>query len=467
MTGSSIRLNLLKWLIAPLLLINLVGAGLTFWLAWTPTRTAWDQSLADAAWALVPRLKDNGTNVVIDLTQQAEQVLRVDHFDSIFFVVRDTAGTTLAGDQDFPPMPSIVAIDDPHADEGMMRKEPVRVITLKTRIGAHTVYIGAAETLRKRTRSLWLIVAALLTIEVLLTCVAIAVVRSAVRKALRPLESMRNALDRRRDIDLSPLPEVDAPVELEPLLAAVNGLLQRAQDGASAQRNFLANVAHQLRTPLAGVKIHLEWLQARHADNAETAATASMMMAATERMIRQSNQLLALARAEPSYFNNRDLEPVALDELVSEAVQQFVQQADLRRIDLGFDLRPARVVGDRFLLRDLVDNLIDNAIRYTPVAGTVTVRCWEQDQHCILAVEDSGPGIAAAHREAVFDRFYRIDDKTDGSGLGLAIVRDIVADHGAQVTIACGENGGGTHFVVTFNVEPDRRKAGSPDRNRL
>lgn len=452
MTGSSIRLNLLKWLIAPLLLINLVGAGLTFWLAWAPTRTAWDQSLADAAWALVPRLKDNGTNVVIDLSQQAEQVLRVDHFDSIFFVVRDTAGATLAGDHDFPAMPALAAVDDPHADEGMMRQEPVRIITLKTRIGAHTVYIGAAETLRKRTRSLWLIVAALLTIDLLLTCVAVAAVRIAVRKALHPLEAMQSALNRRPDVDLSPMPEVDAPVELEPLLAAINGLLQRAQDGAKAQQNFLANVAHQLRTPLAGVKIHLEWLQARHAGDAETTVTSSMMMAATERMIRQSNQLLALARAEPSHFTHRDLQPVALDELVAEAVQQFVQQADLRRIDLGFDLRPAHLIGDPFLLRDLVDNLIDNAIRYTPVAGTVTVRCWEQGRHCMLAVEDSGPGIAAAHREAVFDRFYRIDDKTVGSGLGLAIVRDIVADHGAHVAIDSAADGGGTHFVVTFKA---------------
>ena len=141
--------------------------------------------------------------------------------------------------------------------------------------------------------------------------------------------------------------------------------------------------------------------------------------------------------------------------------QHFVQQADLRRIDLGFELLHAEVVGDRFLLRDLVDNLIDNAIRYTPVDGTVTVRCRREIERCILVVEDNGPGIAAAHREAVFNRFYRIDDKTAGSGLGLAIVRDIVADHGARVSIGTGPDGSGTHFVVEFHPAANGPTSGS------
>lgn len=171
-------------------------------------------------------------------------------------------------------------------------------------------------------------------------------------------------------------------------------------------------------------------------------------------MIRHTNQLLALARAEPSQFTRERFETVALDELVAEAVQQFVQQADLRQIDLGFELQSAQVLGDRFLLRDLVDNLIDNAIRYSPMAGTVTVRCWQEATRSVLVVEDNGPGIAEGHREAVFNRFYRIDDTTAGSGLGLAIVRDIVADHGAFASIVPGPEGVGTHFKVDFPASP-------------
>ena len=453
--NPSIRTTLLRWLIVPLLAINLVGAGLTFWLAWAPTQTAWDQSLADAAWALVPRLKDSNGAIAIDLPQQAEQVLRVDHFDSIFFVVRDTDGKTLAGDQDFPTMRAALNVDDPAMSDGVMRGEPVRIISLRTTVGAQAVFIGAAETLRKRIHSRLAIVVTLMLMEALLTCVAVVIVWIAVRNGLRPLHAMQRILNQRKDADLSPLPRLDAPAELVPLVGSVNNLLSRAHASATAQQNFLANVAHQLRTPLAGVKVHVEWLQARHADDPETARTAAMVMASTERMIRQSNQLLALARAEPSQFAHRSLAPVALEGVVAEAVQQFVQQADLRRIDLGFDLHAATIMADRFLVRDLVDNLIDNAIRYTPVGGTVTVSCWREHHECHLVVEDSGPGIDAAHREAVFDRFYRIAEDTLGSGLGLAIVRDIVADHGARITITAGPDGEGTHFIVVFDAATD------------
>lgn len=448
---ASIRINLLKWLIAPLLLINLMGAALTFWLAWSPTQTAWDQSLADAAWALIPRLKESQGVITIDLPTQAEQVLRGDHVDSIFFVVRDAQGRTIAGDADFPVLAPINQFDEPHVDDGSMRGEPIRIISLMTHIGTHSVYLGAAETLRKRNRSQWIIVIALLLIEAVLTCLAIAIVWIAVRKGLLPLQKMQVDLNARQVLDLSPVAGLGAPVELEPLLAAVNGLLLRAQDGAQAQQNFLANVAHQLRTPLAGLKIHLEWLQHRHAADADGSRTVAMMMALAERMIRQTNQLLSLARAEPSQFARTSLSPLALDALVAESVQHFVQQADLRQIDLGFDLHATTVIGDRFLLRDMLDNLIDNAIRYTPKNGTVTVRCRQEAQHAVLVVEDSGPGIDPEHRELVFNRFYRVDDKTAGSGLGLAIVRDIVEDHGARVHITAGPNGStGTSFSVNF-----------------
>ncbi|MBC7415514.1 MAG: sensor histidine kinase [Herminiimonas sp.] len=456
--NPSIRLTLLKRLIGPILLINLIGAGLTFWLAWAPTQIAWDQSLADAAWALVPRLKESDGAVSIDLPQQAEQVLRVDHFDSIFFVVRSMAGNTLAGDHDFPALSSDVPFAEPHTSDGIMRNESVRIITLKTTVGSHTLLIGAAETLRKRTHSRWVIIITLLLLEALLTCVAVTIVWFAVKKGLQPLQQMQDDLNRRQPSDLSPVAEPDAPVELAPLLTAVNGLLQRAQDGALARQNFLANVAHQLRTPLAGVKINLEWQLQRYAGDSEATQTTGMLLQATERMIRQTNQLLALARAEPSQLTHSRFEVVRLDALVADAVQPFVQQADLRRIDLGFELQPAAVWGDRFLLRDLVDNLIDNAIRYSPIEGTVTVRCWQDATCSVLVVEDNGPGIAETHREAVFNRFYRIDDTTAGSGLGLAIVRDIVIDHGASTSIEAGPGSIGTHFRVAFPARSPHQK---------
>jgi two-component system sensor histidine kinase TctE len=160
--------------------------------------------------------------------------------------------------------------------------------------------------------------------------------------------------------------------------------------------------------------------------------------------------LLALARSEPGLFESRKLEELSLHKLVEESVQHFIEEADKKQIDLGFDLQPARLRGDRFLLADLIDNLIDNAVRYSPQHGTVTVRCLEEEGATVLSVEDSGPGIAPEHRELIFDRYYRANDKIAGSGLGLAIVREIAHDHGGVITVDCKEEGQGTIFTVRF-----------------
>jgi two-component system, OmpR family, sensor histidine kinase TctE len=446
----SIRLNLLKWLIAPLLIINLIGAGLTYWLAWAPAQIAFDQSLADAAWALVPRLEDIRGTLSIDLPKQAEQILRLDHFDAIYFIVRTPDGKTIAGDKDFPVLQLPDRIDDPVAYNGSMRGEEIRIITLKTIIDTEPVLIGVAETLRKRTHIRYVIFVALLLLEGLLTLVSIGIVWLGVTKGLFPLKKMQTDLNSRKHDELSPVVDTNIPLELHPVVNAINGLLNKVQIGASVRQDFLANVAHQLRTPLAGLKMQLEWLQQRHATEPETAHSADLMMASTERMIRQTNQLLALARAEPSQFEKKRLEIVELNKLVEESIQHFVEEADKKNIDLGFDLEPTIVMGDRFLLRDMIDNLIDNAIRYSPRAGTVTVCCRQEMQHGILSVEDCGPGIAASERDLIFNRFYRVNDKVAGSGLGLAIVRDIVKDHGAKIMLTSDAMDKGTIFSVQF-----------------
>jgi two-component system sensor histidine kinase TctE len=226
-------------------------------------------------------------------------------------------------------------------------------------------------------------------------------------------------------------------------------LLGQLQAGAKAQQDFLADMAHQLRTPLAGIKLQLEWLGARHGADPETVHSLHLMQQSNERMIRHSNQLLALARAEPSRFAKARLELLDLAELVGEAVQVFVDAAARKRIDIGFELAPAPLAGDPALLRDLIDNLVDNAVRYTPSGGCVTVRVASGERGAMLVVEDSGPGIAPRHRAEVFERFARLDEKTPGSGLGLAIVRDIVLAHGALISIG-GEPGQGAVFTVVF-----------------
>ena len=337
---SSIRIRLLKWLIGPILLINLAGAALVMMLAWTPSKMAFGQGLASIAGALV-------------------------------------------------------------------------------------------------------------ALEALFTLALVGLIWFSVTNGLQPLARLSAILRAREADDLAPLGDHAMPVELAPVVSAFDDLLAKLQAGAHAQHDFLANVAHQLRTPLAGIKLQLEWLGARHAGDADSVHSIRLMLQSSERMIRQTNQLLALARAEPSHFEKTRLEPLDLAALVAESIQHFVDQAGQKDIDLGFELAPLQVAGDRFLLRDLIDNLVDNALRYTPAHGAVTVSCLRAGHHGVLRVEDSGPGIAPDQRQRVFDRFVRLDDKTTGSGLGLAIVRDIALAHGATIAID-RRDGGGAVFSVRF-----------------
>jgi two-component system sensor histidine kinase TctE len=455
---NSIRLRLLKWLIVPILLFNLAAGALTYLLAWMPAQSAFDQGLSDSAGALVARLQLAGGQVQVDLPRQAEQVLRADAVDAIYFVVRRADGTVVAGDPDFPAFTTVPG-QPAQAIDASMRGEPVRVAAIGVALAGAAatdgaVSIGVAKTLRKRLQIRGAIVRALILLEALFTAALVGLIWFSVTNGLRPLSLMRAELKGRDGDDLAlsfqPLPDDGVPYELVPVVGAFNDLLGRVQDGARAQHDFLANVAHQLRTPLAGIKLQLEWLGARHAGDAETTGSLRLMLASTERMIRQSNQLLALARAEPSHFEKTRLEPLDLSRLVQDSIQVFVDAASKKQIDIGFELAPAPVVGEHFLLRDLIDNLVDNAIRYTPPGGVVTVRCNPGPDGVLLVIEDSGPGIEPAKRTLVFNRRVRLDDKSSGSGLGLAIVRDIALAHGATISIGGHPDSSGVVFCVRF-----------------
>jgi two-component system sensor histidine kinase TctE len=438
---TSIRVRLLKWLVGPILLINLAGAALTWVLAWTPAQMAFDQAIADAAGALSARVIAGPGGTRVDLPAQAEQLLRGDQADAVYFVVRRADGARLAGDADFPPLPRGAAVID-----AVMRGEPVRLAARRELAGG--VEVGVAKTVRRRLAQRSAILQAVLPLVALLSLALAGLVWFAVTRALLPLARLRGDLNERAAQDLTPVATV-VPLEVAPVVSAFNGLLDKVQAGVRAQQAFVADVAHQLRTPLAGVKLQLEWLEARLRGDVDAVRSIRLMLSANAHMIRHTNQLLALARAEPSRFEQKRLERLDLAELVTGSVQHFVEQAAAKGIDLGFELAPARVAGDRFLLRDLVDNLVDNALRYTPAGGVVTVRCTGEGGQGVLVVEDSGPGIAPARRASVFERFVRLDETSSGSGLGLAIVRAVATAHGATVDI--GErDGGGAVLTVRF-----------------
>jgi len=434
---SSIRLQLLKWLLGPILLVNLVLAALVVGLAWTPAQVAFDQGLSDSAEALAARLAGGAA------PQVPGPGFESGGKDRIWFALRDAKGAHLAGAAGFPALhPGRAAYD------GEIDGEPVRVVARALATPDGPRQLGVARTLRQRLDVRAAIVRSLTVLVALVTVTLVGVVWLSVSNGLRPLARIRAELAARGPGDLAPLPAEQVPYEIAPVVTGFNELLDKVEAGSRAQRDFLADMAHQLRTPLAGMQLQLEWLGQRHAADAETRRALEMMGLSNERMIRQVNQLLALARAREGQPATAPA-PLDLALLVGESVQFFVEKAARKDIDIGFVLNPAPVAGDPFGLRDLIDNLVDNAIRYTPPGGQVTVGCGREAQQTRFTVEDSGPGIPAARRAAVFERFVRLDDKTGGSGLGLAIVRDIARAHGARVVVGDADDGGAS-ITVTF-----------------
>jgi two-component system sensor histidine kinase TctE len=274
----------------------------------------------------------------------------------------------------------------------------------------------------------------------------------AVGRGLVPLASLQRELATRSHRDLSPLPEQQAPEEVRPLIRAMNELLGRLSQALEAQQRFIADAAHQLRTPVAGIKTQME-LVLRQSPAGEAQATLKQLQAATEQTTRLVNQLLSLARAEPGASRGQGGESIDLARLARDTTTEWVPRAIARNIDLGFDspLAAAHVEGDSFMLREMLNNLLDNAVRYTHPGGQVTVRVTPRGRGVALSVEDNGPGIPDTERERVFERFHRIlGTGAEGCGLGLAIVREIAISHGAEASLSSGANDSGTLVRVDF-----------------
>ncbi|MFV0664900.1 ATP-binding protein [Denitromonas sp.] len=264
-------------------------------------------------------------------------------------------------------------------------------------------------------------------------------------RGLRPLDTLAHAVTARRADALAPLSAEGVPDEARPLVSALNGLLDRLSQALSAQRAFVADAAHALRTPLTALQLQLQ-LTERADSAAERAAALAELRGGLARAIRLVEQLLTLARQAPdSAPAEAPVAPVDLAALARSALTALAPLAEARDIDLGATALAddAVVRADAAALRSALDNLIDNAIRYTPAGGRVDLAVRRAEGRLWLEVSDSGPGIAPEARERVLDRFYRQDDATsDGSGLGLAIVKAIAERHGAVLTLDDAEGGG-------------------------
>jgi two-component system sensor histidine kinase TctE len=282
----------------------------------------------------------------------------------------------------------------------------------------------------------------------------------AVERALRPLLQLKDAVERRSPRDLSAIDPQASPEEVRPLVDSLNRLFGLVNAQAESQRRFVADAAHQLRTPLAGLQAQVEaWAQAASVANPTDGnivlrtEEVNKLRGATRRTSQLANQLLALSRADARTLQAQPMQPVDLKLLCEEMLEAHLDAATRKRIDLGLDAQPVRAPGHEWLLRELLGNLVDNAVKYTPVGGTITIRCGLREGSAFLEVEDDGPGIAADERARVLARFYRVlGTAGEGNGLGLAIADEIARVHGNQLLLAPGQGGRGLCISLAWAV---------------
>ena len=438
-------------LLPPVAALLVLGAFGAYFLSLEPASEAYDQALVDVAIALGERIRSSGDSVLFDLPGDAEQVVRTDKYDAIFYQLRRPDGSTLAGDPGLPAIPAGAQPEDGViAYDGIYHSQPIRVVAMLVPCGGQVCTVQVAETTNKRRKLARNIVLSSLVPELAITLASLVLVWFGVKRGLAPLEDLSSEIRARSARDLRPIDPGHAPEEARPLVSALNQLFGQVAGASSSQQRFLANAAHQLRTPLAGLQAHTEIALAQGVPG-DIRAQLEQVHSATIRTARLANQLLALARAEPGGTRSDVVAPVNLRTLVEDVADEWVHRAMAREIDLGFELADAQVAGDALLLREALSNLIHNALEYSPHGARVTVRTGTRNQRPFLEVEDDGPGIPPAERERVLERFYRVPGTAGtGSGLGLAIVREIAAAHGSALAIGAGEDGRGCKVGVTF-----------------
>jgi len=467
--------EILDWMLAPLLLLWPLSVTITYIVAQNIANAPFDRNLEQSVDLLANRLRVERGEVTLQLPLPAGDLLREELPDSVMFKIVAAGGRLVAGDAELPSptsdgggTPGNVRLRD-----DMAHGNDVRVAFAWVRPPGPNgpaqppVLVQVAEVLDKRAQLANEIIRGVIVPQFATLPIAVALVWFGLTRGLKPLSALQARIRARRPDDLAPIDPHAAPEELSPLVEAFNDLLARLEQTLASHKRFIADAAHQMKTPLAGLRTQAE-LALRETDPHELKRSLQQIAAATERATHLINQLLALARAEHQATDPTAFEAIDLAALARDLVRGWVPQALARRIDLGFETidcgsdRPARVIGAPMLLRELLKNLIDNALRYTPPSGSVTVRV-RAGTSVFLEVEDTGTGIAEAERHRVFDRFYRVlGTAADGSGLGLAIVREIVTQHEALLRIGENPRSSSASFPGTLISIEFSHTAGTP-----
>lgn len=452
----SLRRRLLARLWIPLAGAFLTGALLSFVVAYHFGKVVLDRWLLDSAMTLATQLRADTGHVSLDLPPSAVEMFEWDAVDRIYEEVTSPNGRRLFSNAVFPAAPVGLQPGNPQYYDASIQGNPVRVVAVAVRSPAEPsgyVTVQVAETKRKREELMSHILLVLVPLQGLVLIAAGSIIWYAVTSSLASLDKVALRLGRYEATSLRPLGDsADAPLEVRPLVHAIDTLIQKLSEARGVQQRFVANAAHQLRTPLATLQVNTE-RALRERDPSRHAEALKQLLDAVTRMRHLTQQLLTLTRSDPSASSALTLQTVSLAELARSELEHWVDAAAKREIDLGYDGPDtgATVRGEPQLLREVIANLVDNALRYGKVRGEVTVGVRE----CPLSlfVEDDGPGIPVEERERVVEPFYRLaQGRGNGCGLGLAIVREIAALHGAQLTIS-DHVPSGTRVELKFHQE--------------
>ncbi|MGQ2994812.1 sensor histidine kinase [Variovorax sp.] len=465
--------EILDWMLTPLLLLVPVSIGVTWLVAQGIASASFDRVLTHNIETLARTVSLQKDSPRFVLPQPTREILRGDDTDRVYYQVLDSHGTLLSGEHDVPH-PSLdepPTIGQVQLRDGEMNGKSVRVAWIwlaGDAPDAPPALLQVAETRQKQSLLAADIIKGVLLPQFAILPLAVLLIWLALVRGIKPLSVVEARIRERRPGDLSPLDESSVPLEVVPLVSSVNELLDKLNDSIDTQKRFLADAAHQLKTPLAGLRMQADLAQRENANADELKQSLKQIGRASVRATHTVNQLLSLARAEGNSAGAHR-QPCDLARLTIEVVREAVPRAIEKRIDLGYDgldpgSRGVVLEGNPTLLKELVRNLVDNAINYTPSrperTGVITARVLADPfgRVLLLQVEDNGPGISEADRELVFEPFYRVlGNEADGSGLGLPIVREIANQHHAQVTLEDAHperQPPGARFTVRFESAP-------------
>ncbi|MEN9830827.1 MAG: Sensor protein QseC [Pseudomonadota bacterium] len=469
--------EILDWMLTPLLLLWPVSLALTWLVAQGLANKPFDRALVYNVQALAQlvKLSPDQQRIQFNLPQPASELLRADDADLVYYQVIGPKGELLGGDRDLPQPQEEKKVGsyDVKIRDDEMRSLEVRVAYTWVQLTSEkstselgSVLVQVAETREKRSVLATEIIKGVMLPQFAILPLAVLLVWLALVRGIKPLSELEERIRARKSDDLSPLDEKTVPLEVAPLVSSVNDLLRRLKESISTQKRFLADAAHQLKTPLAGLRMQADLAQRKEAGEEELKQSLQQIGRASVQATHTVNQLLSLARAEGA--GSIDLQTCDMAALISEVLNDSLPHAMEKGLDLGYDgvdtakkRRFLTLQGNPTLLKEMIRNLVDNAIHYTPSTperiGVITVRLLldPYSQALAVQVEDNGPGISAAERERVFEPFYRaLGTNVDGSGLGLPIVREIAKRHGATVTVEMahpGQTPPGACFTIRFS----------------